>query len=234
MTSGICHLGGLLSKAQEATPRGRPDILIATPGRLIDHLQTTSSFSLQAFDVLILDEAGRMRSGGFAAELAGIIRSCPSSGGGAGGEDRSGRQTMLFSATISDEVDKLVQLSMHKPIPLFVNRKKSLARGLTQEFVRVKCENERMAILLVLCVRTAKRGVIIFVRSKKLAHQLCVVFSILALKATELHGGLAQEQARCICCCNVLTQALLKLDLQRLEALKRFRQGEVDYLLATT
>ena len=123
---------------------------------------------------------------------------------------------MLFSATISDEADKLVQLSMHRPIPLFVSPKKSLARGLTQEFVRVKCENERMAILLALCVRTAKRGVIIFVRSKKLTHQLRVVFSILALKATEFHGGLAQEQARCICrsSCNVLTQALLKLDLQ--------------------
>ena len=71
------------------------------------------------------------------------------------------------------------------------------------------------------------------VRGKRLAHQLRVVFSILALKAMEFHGGLAQEQARCICRCNVLTQALLKLDLQQLEALKRFRQGEVDYLLAT-
>src|SRR6266852_1163220 len=99
MTSGICHLGGLLSKAQEATLRSRPDILnlIATPGRLIDHQQTTSSFSLQALNVLILDEADRMCSDGFAAELAEIIRSCPSSGGGAGGEDGSGRQTMLFS-----------------------------------------------------------------------------------------------------------------------------------------
>ena len=79
---------------------------------------------------------------------------------------------MLFSATISDEADKLVQLSMHRPIRLFVDPKESLARGLTREFVRVKRENERMAILRALCVRAAKRGVIIFVRSKKLAHQL--------------------------------------------------------------
>lgn len=189
-------LGGLSSKAQEATLRARPDILIATPGRLIDHLQNTPSFSLQALDVLILDEADRMLSDGFAAELAEIIRACPSSGGGVGGEGGSGRQTMLFSATISDEVDTLVQLSMQRPIRLFVDPKKSLARGLTQEFVRVKRENERMAILLALCVRTAKRGVIIFVRSKKLAHQLRVVFGILGLKATELHGDLTQEQVR--------------------------------------
>ena len=64
MTSGICHLGGLSSKAQEDTLRGRPDILVATPGPLIDHLQITSSLSLQVFAVLILDEAGRMRFDG--------------------------------------------------------------------------------------------------------------------------------------------------------------------------
>ena len=64
MTSRICHLDGLSSKAQEDTHRGRPDILVATPGRLIDHLQITSSLSLQVFAVLILDEAGRMRFDG--------------------------------------------------------------------------------------------------------------------------------------------------------------------------
>ena len=122
----------------------------------------------------------------------------------AGLQDESGRQTMLFSATISGKVDKLVQLSIHRPIRLFVDPKKSLARGLTQGFVRVKRENERMEILLARSVRTAKRGVIIFVRSKKLAHQLRVVFGTLGLKATELHGDLAQEQARCVCRCNVL------------------------------
>ena len=74
MASGISHLGGLSSKAQEATLRCRLDILIATPGRLIDHLQNTPSFSLQALDVLIFDEGDRMLSDGFAAELAEIVR----------------------------------------------------------------------------------------------------------------------------------------------------------------
>lgn len=193
ITFGVI-VGGLSSKAQEATLRARPDILIATPGRLIDHLQNTVSFSLSALDVLILDEADRMLSDGFAAELTEIIRACPSSGGGAGGEGGSGRQTMLFSATMSDEVDRLVQLSMQRPVRLFVDPKKSLARGLTQEFVRVKRESERQAILLTLCVRTAKRGVIVFLRSKKLAHQMRVVFGLLGLRATELHGDLTQEQ----------------------------------------
>ena len=84
--------------------------------------------------MLILDEADRMLSDGFAAGLAEIIRVCPSSGG-AGSEDEGGsrRQTILFSATISDEVDKLIHLSMHRPIRLFVDPQKSLARGLTQD-----------------------------------------------------------------------------------------------------
>ena len=95
MTSGICHLGGLSSKAQETTLRSRPDILIATPGRLIDHLQNTPSFSLQALDVLILDGAGRMLSDGFVAELAEIIRACPSSGGGAARREQKADDAFL-------------------------------------------------------------------------------------------------------------------------------------------
>lgn len=160
-----------------------------------------------------------MLSDGFAAELTEIIRACPSSGGGAGGEGGSGRQTMLFSATMSDSVDRLVQLSMQRPVRLFVDPKKSLARGLTQEFVRVKRESERQAILLTLCVRTARHGTIVFLRSKKLAHQMRVVFSILGLKATELHGDLTQEQvcasalSPLMLCCN---SKLIKLGTWRL------------------
>ena len=120
MTSGIRHLGGLSSKAQEDALRGRPDILVATPGRLIDHLQTTSSFSLQALTCSFSTKQ---------IACAEIIRSCPSSGG----EVWSGRQTMLFSATISDEVDKLVQLSMHRPIPLEEFGERTQARICTGE-----------------------------------------------------------------------------------------------------
>ena len=134
-----------------------------------------------------------MLSDGFAAELTEIIKACPTSGG----EGGTGRQTMLFSATMSDEVDRLVQLSMQRPVRLFVDPKKSLARNLVQEFVRVKRESERRAILLTLCVRTANRGgTIVFLRSKKLAHQMRVVFGLLGLRATELHGDLTQDQVR--------------------------------------
>ncbi|KAI0814942.1 P-loop containing nucleoside triphosphate hydrolase protein [Irpex lacteus] len=197
-------VGGLSLKAQEAALRTRPDVLIATPGRLIDHIRNTPSFTLDTLDILVLDEADRMLSDGFADELTEIIKSCPVS-----------RQTMLFSATMTDSVDELVKMSLNKPVRLFVDPKRSTARGLLQEFVRVRAgkEAERSALLVALCKRSFKSGVIIFFRSKKLAHQMRIVFSLLGIKCDELHGDLTQEQ--------------------RLKALQHFRDGAVDFLMAT-
>jgi len=179
-----CPPGGLSLKSQEAALRTRPDIVLATPGRLIDHIRNSPGFTLDAIDVLVLDEADRMLSDGFHDELTEIVNSCPKS-----------RQTMLFSATMTDSVDELIKMSLNKPVRLFVDPKRSTSRNLTQEFVRVRKESERSAVLLALCKQTFKHKVIIFVGSKKLAHQLRIVFSLLGMKADELHGDLSQEQA---------------------------------------
>ncbi|KAJ4486180.1 DEAD-domain-containing protein [Lentinula aciculospora] len=197
-------VGGMSIKSQEASLRNRPDIVIATPGRLIDHIHNSPSFTLDNLDILVLDEADRMLSDGFADELAEIVKSCPKS-----------RQTMLFSATMTDSVDELVKMSLNKPVLLFVDPKKSVARNLTQEFVRVRAakESERSAMLVTLCRRTFKSNVIVFLRSKKFAHQMRIVFSLLGMKCDELHGDLTQEQ--------------------RLKSLQQFRDGQVDYLMAT-
>lgn len=162
--------------------------MIATPGRLIDHLRNSVAFSLDTLDVLILDEADRMLGDGFADELTEIIKSCPQS-----------RQTMLFSATMTDSVDELIRMSLDKPVRLFVDPKRTTARGLVQEFVRVRAgkEADRSALLVSLCKRTFKQRTIIFFRSKKLAHQMRIVFGILGLKSDELHGDLTQEQVLC-------------------------------------
>jgi ATP-dependent RNA helicase DDX27 len=179
--------GGLSLKSQEAMLRTRPDVVVATPGRLIDHVRNSPAFSLDAVDVLVLDEADRMLSEGFADELNEIIKSCPKS-----------RQTMLFSATMTDSVDELIRMSLNKPLRLFVDPRKSTAKGLIQEFVRVRStkESERSAILIALCKRVFKSNVIVFLRSKKLAHQLRIVFSLLGMACEELHGDLTQEQVR--------------------------------------
>ncbi|ORY34815.1 P-loop containing nucleoside triphosphate hydrolase protein [Naematelia encephala] len=195
-------VGGLSLNAQAHTLRTLPDILIATPGRLIDHLTNTPSFTLSALDVLVIDEADRMLEAGFTDELEEIIKACPRS-----------RQTMLFSATMTDSVDELVRLSLDRPIRVFVDPKRNTASGLTQEFVRIRTEETRSPSLLALCKRTVRERCIIFFRSKALAHQMRVVFGLSGLKAAELHGNLTQEQ--------------------RLNALNDFKASKVDYLLAT-
>ncbi|WFC94874.1 RNA helicase [Malassezia brasiliensis] len=208
-------VGGLSVKAQEAELKLRPDIIIATPGRLIDHVQNSSSFGLDDIEILVMDEADRMLEDGFEDQLNEIVRSCPQQ-----------RQTMLFSATMTDDVDQLVRLSLRHPVRLFVDPKRSTAAKLTQEFVRVRAptngsaaerkaaeDAQRAALLLALCMRTFRDQVIIFVRSKRLAHQLKIIFGLLGLPAAELHGDLSQEQ--------------------RLQSLSNFRDRKVDFLLAT-
>lgn len=195
-------VGGLSLSVQAHSLRTFPDIIIATPGRLIDHLTNTPSFTLSALDILVIDEADRMLEAGFTDELEEIIRQCP-----------RGRQTMLFSATMSDSVDELVKLSLDRPVRVFVDPKRNTAAGLTQEFVRIREDDQRSPSLIALCRRSVRERCIIFFRSKALAHQMRVVFGLVGLKAAELHGNLTQEQ--------------------RLVALKDFKEGRVDYLLAT-
>lgn len=195
-------VGGLSVSAQSNLLRTLPDILIATPGRLIDHIRNSPSFTLDALDVLVIDEADRMLEAGFADELNEIITSCPRS-----------RQTMLFSATMTDSVDDLVKLSLNKPVRLFIDSTRKTAKNLIQEFVRVREKGAggddggddqaggvggqtRAAILLALCKRTVKDKCIIFFRSKALAHQMRIMFGLCGLKAGELHGNLTQEQVR--------------------------------------
>ncbi|KAJ2663920.1 nucleolar DEAD-box protein required for synthesis of 60S ribosomal subunit [Coemansia sp. RSA 1199] len=203
ITLCLC-VGGLPIKPQQAELRLRPDIVIATPGRLIDHLRNSPTFNLDSIEILIMDEADRMLDDGFEDELTEIVAACPKK-----------RQTMLFSATMTDNVDKLVRLSLHKPVRVQIDPPKSAAKGLVQEFVRVRSgkDEDRTALLAALCKRQIKRRCIIFFRSKMAAHQMRIVFGLLGLRAGELHGNLSQEM--------------------RLQALEQFRDGHVDFLMAT-
>ena len=145
-----------------------------------------------------------MLEDGFAEELGEIIEACPKS-----------RQTMLFSATMTDNVDQLIRMSLNHPARLFVDRSNQAASRLVQEFVRIRAHKEadRSAVLVALCRRTFKSRTIVFFKSKAAAHQMKILFGLLGLNAGELHGNLTQEQ--------------------RLEALERFRDHKVDFLMAT-
>ncbi|CAK9837426.1 ATP-dependent RNA helicase Ddx27/Drs1 [Schizosaccharomyces pombe] len=197
-------IGGLSLKLQEQELRKRPDIVIATPGRFIDHMRNSQGFTVENIEIMVMDEADRMLEDGFADELNEIIQACPKS-----------RQTMLFSATMTDKVDDLIRLSLNRPVRVFVDNKKTTAKLLTQEFVRVRPQREllRPAMLIYLCKELFHRRTIIFFRSKAFAHKMRVIFGLLSLNATEIHGSLSQEQ--------------------RVRALEDFRDGKCNYLLAT-
>ena len=213
-------VGGLSLKVQEAELKQRPDIVVSTPGRLIDHVRNTPCFSMDGVEVLVLDEADRMLEEGFKAELEEIITAAPRS-----------RQTLLFSATVTESIASLSRLSMNKPVRVKMDEMGATASGLIQEFLRVRGdkageaiergfrsgERSREALLVALCTRSFASGrTIIFFRSKAQAHRMKIIFTLHGEgleRSDELHGDLTQEQ--------------------RLTSLKRFREGESAFLLAT-
>ncbi|CAA6655983.1 unnamed protein product [Spirodela intermedia] len=197
-------VGGLSSKIQETALRSMPDIVVATPGRIIDHLRNTQSVGLEDLAVLILDEADRLLELGFSQEIQELIKLCPKR-----------RQTMLFSATMTEEVGELAKLSLTKPVRLEADPSTKRPATLTEEVVRVRRSREvnQEAVLLALCSRTFTHKVIIFSGTKEAAHRLKIIFGLAGLKAAELHGNLTQ--------------------VQRLDALELFRKQEVDFLIAT-
>lgn len=180
-------VGGLSLKVQEAELRLRPDVIIATPGRFIDHMRNSPSFTVDTLEILVLDEADRMLEDGFADELNEILTTIPKS-----------RQTMLFSATMTSTVDKLIRIGLNKPVRLMVDSQRSTVSGLTQEFVRLRPgrEDKRMGYLLYLCKNIYFDRVIVFFRAKKEAHRARIIFGLSGLRAAELHGSLSQEQVR--------------------------------------
>ncbi|KAF9872974.1 ATP-dependent RNA helicase drs1 [Colletotrichum karsti] len=197
-------VGGLSLKAQEVELRLRPDVIIATPGRFIDHMRNSASFNVDTVEILVLDEADRMLEDGFADELNEILTTLPKS-----------RQTMLFSATMTSSVDRLVRVGMNKPARVMVDSQKKTVGTLVQEFVRLRPgrEEKRMGYLIHICKTMYTERVIIFFRQKKDAHRARIIFGLLGLSCAELHGSMNQAQ--------------------RIASVENFRDGKVNYLLAT-
>ena len=202
---------------QAAELRSRPDVVVATPGRLLDHVTNSQGVDLDDLEFLVLDEADRLLELGFQEEVHELIKSCPAE-----------RQTLLFSATMDTKVDDLISLSLKRPVRIQATDKTKKNSGesssngvevaprLEQEFVRIRAGNEgvnREGMLLALLTRTFKSRTIVFFDTKVIAHRLMIICGLCGIKCAELHGNLTQ--------------------VQRLEALEAFREGSVDVLLCT-
>eukprot|EP00934_Nitzschia_sp_Nitz4_P005042 Nitzschia sp. Nitz4//scaffold3_size479765//428645//431258//NITZ4_000182-RA/size479765-processed-gene-1.552-mRNA-1//-1//CDS//3329551004//5032//frame0 len=214
ISSSLIVGGSKNLNAQMAELRARPSVVVATPGRLLDHVTNSAGVSLEDVEFLVLDEADRLLDLGFQEEVSELIKACPVE-----------RQTLLFSATMNTKVDDLIKLSMKRPVRIRISQKDGsgntskdleVAPRLEQEFVRIRSGNEgvnREGMLLALLTRTFTKQAIVFFDTKVKAHRMMILCGLCGIKCAELHGNLTQAQ--------------------RLEALEQFRKGEVDILLAT-
>ncbi|MCJ1361883.1 nucleolar DEAD-box protein required for synthesis of 60S ribosomal subunit [Acarospora aff. strigata] len=225
----FCQLvGGFSLREQENILRSRPDVIIATPGRFIDHMRNSASFTVDTLEILVLDEADRMLEDGFADELNEILTTIPRS-----------RQTMLFSATMTDNVDKLIRVGLNRPVRLLVDARKQTVGTLIQEFVRLRPgrEDKRLGYLLLLCESIYTNKVIVFFRQKREVHRVRIIFRLFGLTAAELHGSMSQEQVTNPSLKRPIHQSiktsLTQSSTQRISSVESFREGKVSFLLAT-
>ncbi len=185
-TFGIVIGGANRSAEAEKLAKG-VNLLIATPGRLLDHLQNTKGFIYKNVKALIIDEADRILEVGFEDEMRQIVKILP---------DRDTRQTMLFSATQTTKVEDLARISL-RPGPLYINvdhkAETSTVAGLEQGYVIVPPET-RFLLLFSFLKRNLKKKIIVFMSSCNCVKYHSELLNYIDLPVLELHGNLKQQK----------------------------------------
>ncbi|MBI5360307.1 MAG: DEAD/DEAH box helicase [Planctomycetes bacterium] len=192
-------IGGASMYNQIQALRAGPRVIIATPGRLIDHIQQRN-VHLGDVNILVLDEADRMLDMGFAPQINQILETVPRE-----------RQTMLFSATIPDEIVRIATSYMKLPIKVEIARSGTAAEGITQEVFIVKREDKRQLIGKLL--EQYKGSVLLFSRTKIGASKITRALRTMGHRAAEIHSDRSLYQRR--------------------EALEGFKSGRYRILVAT-
>ncbi|MEW5864704.1 MAG: DEAD/DEAH box helicase [Pseudomonadota bacterium] len=173
--------GGVGMQPQVQALRRGADILVATPGRLLDHARQ-KTVDLRQVGILVLDEADRMLDMGFIHDLRRILALLPAA-----------RQNLLFSATFPEEIRRLAAAFMKDPATVEVARRNTPAELVAQ--VRHPVAQERKRELLAHLVRSNDwRQVLVFVRTKHGANRLAQQLSHSGIEADAIHGNKAQNQ----------------------------------------
>src|SRR2546428_543072 len=150
---GFVVYGGVSLQAQRRALRGRIEIIVATPGRLLDHIRR-GTIDLRDLDVLVLDEADRMLDMGFLPDVKQIISILPKR-----------RQTLLFSATIPREVERLAREIMHDPVRFSVGRQDQPPETIRHTVYQVP-DHLKSKLLTELVRRPEMKSVLVFTRTK--------------------------------------------------------------------
>jgi ATP-dependent RNA helicase RhlE len=196
--------GGVDMQPQVAQLRSGIEILIATPGRLLDHLGSKTA-NLSQVEILVLDEADRMLDMGFLPDLQRIINLIPAQ-----------RQTLLFSATFSPEIKKLAQSYLRNPVTVEVARQNAAADTVRQVVHLVSSADKQRAITTILEARTRQglsRQCIIFTNSRLGCAKLSRALERDGIKAGSIHGDKSQGE--------------------RTLTLDAFKSGAIEALVAT-
>ena len=197
--SSVAVYGGVDASPQERGLRGAADIVVATPGRLIDHMGTNAA-QFEGLEVLVLDEADRMLDMGFWPSVRRIVSSLPPT-----------RQTLLFSATMSEEVARSARQIMREPKMIRVGRVEGLASTIAH-IGRLVPSHDKAAWLKGFLQRTSGTS-LVFVRTKRGADKLARRLAADGIRCTALHADRTQSQ--------------------RSAAMEGFKSGKYTALIAT-
>jgi ATP-dependent RNA helicase RhlE len=198
--SAVAIYGGVGMEPQTSALRRGVDIVVATPGRLLDHMER-GHVDFSQLEVLVLDEADRMLDMGFAPDVKRILRALPAK-----------RQTMLFSATISVEVDALARSALDRHASVEIGRRAQPAAGIEHVIVAVDKVQKRAVLAKILHAKPAGQT-LVFTRTKYGADKLTAHLKKEGISAHALHGDKAQSH--------------------RTRTLDAFRAGTADILVAT-
>jgi ATP-dependent RNA helicase RhlE len=173
--------GGVNIRPQIAALRRGVDILVATPGRLLDHVQQRT-VDLSKVEILVLDEADRMLDMGFIRDIKRIISLLPAK-----------RQNLLFSATFSEEIKRLADELMNSPVRIEVERQAETANLVSHVVHPVDRGRKRELLVHLLKEHGHKQG-LVFTRTKHGANKLCEQLSGHGISAVAIHGNKSQPQ----------------------------------------
>ncbi|KAH8704799.1 ATP-dependent rRNA helicase rrp3 [Talaromyces proteolyticus] len=173
-------IGGVDMIPQAIALAKKPHVIVATPGRLLDHLENTKGFSLRHLKYLVLDEADRLLDLDFGPILDKLLRLLPS------------RKTYLFSATISSKVESLQRASLSNPAKISVSTKNQTATNLLQSYLFIPHKFKDIYLVHLLNELAGQMG-ILFTRTIMETQRLALLLRNLGFPAIPIHGQLSQS-----------------------------------------
>jgi len=171
--------GGVNQKPQVSTIRSGVDVLIATPGRLLD-LQNQGLLSLKRIEIFVLDEADRMLDMGFLRDIERVMKLMPAR-----------RQNLMFSATFSKDIKKLAHSILHHPVQVEVAPENSTVDAISQKVYRV-AKGLKTGLIIKLISEGDWKQVLVFNRTKHGANKLCKKMISAGISASAIHGNKSQ------------------------------------------